>query len=210
MNIKRFEKLQREVHEVNVKNGWWETPPSIGDILAMMHCELSEAMEAYREGKNIDDVWYDCKQQDDECTEGYYTSIGGCQSCPYSKPEGIPVELADCVMRIMDIMEYVGFFISKELYDHLGENIIAAFKKGIMNCGFGSVITIFHSRLPQMHRDSTNSLKVLVKHNSVNFTLLIVLIDYFLQRNNLDLLDIIERKNEYNKTRGYKHGGKRV
>jgi NTP pyrophosphatase (non-canonical NTP hydrolase) len=42
--------LQVECHNCAVDNGWWDEPREIGTQIALMHSELSEALEAAREG----------------------------------------------------------------------------------------------------------------------------------------------------------------
>lgn len=60
--------------------GWHEKERSVGDLIALMHSELSEALEEYRNGHAPSEIYF---------SDG-------------AKPEGIPVELADCVIRIFD------------------------------------------------------------------------------------------------------------
>jgi len=71
--------LQRLAHENAINKGWHETPRSDGEMIALMHSELSEALEELRNGKMPTEVYF--KDQ---------------------KPEGVPIELADVVIRIFD------------------------------------------------------------------------------------------------------------
>ena len=67
-----------KIHENAVRHGWWDEERSFAEVVALCHSELSEALEEDRAGR--EDVW-----------EG----IGG-------KPEGRAVEMADCIIRILD------------------------------------------------------------------------------------------------------------
>ncbi|WP_254664438.1 hypothetical protein [Paenibacillus polymyxa] len=64
--------LVKKAHENAVNKGWYEEPRSFGDVIALTHAELSEALEDYRNGYGLKEIYY----------EG-------------QKPCGIPIELAD-------------------------------------------------------------------------------------------------------------------
>lgn len=66
------------IHENAVEHGWWDDPRSFGEIVALCHSELSEALESDR--MQEPHIWY---------------HDGG-------KPEGVAVEMIDCVIRILD------------------------------------------------------------------------------------------------------------
>jgi NTP pyrophosphatase (non-canonical NTP hydrolase) len=87
------------VHRTAVEKGWWEKPRNFGDIIALMHSELSEAYEAFRAGHAPNETWY----------------VDG-------KQEGIPSELADVAIRLLDFCEAEGFsleaaIIEKDAYN---------------------------------------------------------------------------------------------
>lgn len=68
-------------HKNALIKGWHEPQRQPGELIALMHSELSEALEEIRNGRPVDEIYYNRGSK---------------------KPEGVPVELADCVIRIMD------------------------------------------------------------------------------------------------------------
>lgn len=79
---------QREIHEIAKAHGWWNKrnafdPAGAAACIALMHSELSEALEAIREGEQTDKHCHD------------YPALA--------------IELADCVIRILDFAEARGF-----------------------------------------------------------------------------------------------------
>jgi NTP pyrophosphatase (non-canonical NTP hydrolase) len=137
--------LMDENDRISREHGWTaqvpdDRPEVFSEKMLLVVSEITEALEAWRDGHALTEVW--------EATDSTAKRETGCPdpSCDKTyphlhpetvavpKPEGIPIELADAVIRIMD----------------------------------------------------------------------------FCVANNIDLVHAINRKMEYNKTRTWRHGGKRA
>ena len=77
-------------------NGWDNEEVPFPETLALIHSELSEALEHYRHEAKIDDSWID--------------ELSG-------KPDGIPVEIADVLIRVFHWLSFNEIDI--ETYLHL-------------------------------------------------------------------------------------------
>lgn len=91
-----------EVHKNAVEHGWWEEVRSFGDVVSLMHSELSEAIEECRAGHGLNEVYTKCDMEEHKARGS--AGCGVCKYCAANKPEGIPVELVDCIIRILDFM----------------------------------------------------------------------------------------------------------
>ena len=76
--------LCKAANDASVAAGWQDEPRSFGDLIALMHSELTEAFEEFRKGRKLDEMYY----------------LPESVTLHPDKPEGVPVELADAVIRI--------------------------------------------------------------------------------------------------------------
>lgn len=100
---------QRDVHKLAVNNGWWIDADMkiVPEKLALIHAEISEALEEYRDGRM--ETWY---------ADGS------------AKPEGFGVELADAIIRILDLCGYLGIDVGELVELKHGYNRTRPFRHG--------------------------------------------------------------------------------
>ncbi len=104
-----FQAMQRAVHSLAKDKGWYDPPKTFPESVALMHSELSEALESYRDGLDPSKVYYDTNPY------GSNGSMVETPPCDGAKPEGVAIELADCIIRILDTAEYLGIDLAEAI-----------------------------------------------------------------------------------------------
>lgn len=114
--MKSINELVKEAHENAVNKGWWDKEPSLGEVIALIHSEASEALEDYRNGHDPAEVWYEEKS-------AFGMTFTRLEMADDTwKPCGIPSELADIVIRVFDACGHYGIDLEQAITEKMAYN----------------------------------------------------------------------------------------
>ena len=137
-----FEVASRAIYLNNVEKGWWEDPSrNFGELMALIHSEVSEALEAYRDGDDINDIAYEYPDLYEVVSDsGETVKIVGAQEestlqtedgeIVLGKPVGVASELADVIIRILDVAEGLNIPVTQALIEKHQYNQTRSYRHG--------------------------------------------------------------------------------
>jgi hypothetical protein len=203
-----IEELCKRSHMISVEKGWATNegdPRSFATITALNHSELSEALEEWRNNKPVDEIYYEVTIKDQPDVPSVVLSQENWKPARETgryngKPCGIPIELADFIIRIA---QHVGtaHTIQELMHAYRDESHLA------MPLIFDIYLADAHSATSKAY-DATKT-----GQSSMKFHWLAASIKMtfgFCERSGIDLWAAIDEKEAYNRTRPHKHGGKKV
>lgn len=115
-----FAGMQAEIREVNEANGWFDsTERPFGDDIALLHSEVSEMYEAFRQW-GLEDMTPDAVLDSNQ--EPILTRL--------PKPEGVGSEAADVLIRLLDTCDRHGIDLSAEYDRKLAHNRTRGYRHG--------------------------------------------------------------------------------
>ena len=109
-----FKTLIKESYENAKEKGWHDIDRSIPELLCLIHSEVSETLEEHRSGKNPNEIYYNPEKPE--------------------KPEGMPIELADVVIRIADFCGLFGVDLEEAIKIKLEYNKTRSYRHGNKRC----------------------------------------------------------------------------
>lgn len=107
--------LQKQVHETAIGAGWYDgelgekSESRIASMLCLIHSEVSEALEDLRHNR---------------------MELEGDASSGRLKPVGFPSELADIIVRVLDLAEWLGIDMEQAIQDKASFNSRRDYKHG--------------------------------------------------------------------------------
>ena len=125
--------LAKEIYDTAAEKGWHEKSVSFGDCIANIHGEASEAFEEYRNGHGISEIYYPkCKHADNgTANEEYCKALQSADICNMiCKPEGVPTELADIIIRVLDGCQMYGIDIDEAVKIKMEYNKTRPYRHG--------------------------------------------------------------------------------
>ena len=116
-------RLSKEIHENNKQKGFYESEKNIGEMLALIHSEVSEALEADRKdmyAEMVDTLWSDLYKEE------YYFKHAFKEYCKDTFED----ELSDIMIRVMDLAAYKEIDLEKHIQAKIDYNETRGFKHG--------------------------------------------------------------------------------
>ena len=102
-------KIAEECYQIAKEHGWWDGPVNIPEKLALIHSEVSEALECYRNDEMLIDRLH-------------WSQIG--------KPEGFPIEIADVIIRLFDLSAHLKIDLEAAIQTKMDYNKTRAYRHG--------------------------------------------------------------------------------
>lgn len=119
--------LAAESHRIASEHGFHETPDDVNEKLVLAIGELVEAQNELRNGHKVTDIYY----VEGEGSFGRLVFVDSPDEIPPGKkPEGFGVELADNVIRVLDLMHEKGLPVRELFAAKMAYNETRPYKHG--------------------------------------------------------------------------------
>lgn len=105
--------LAKKIHQIAIEHGWWENERNFGESLALVHSEVSEVLEDWRHGRSMDTIQWE---------------VGPHSGKP--KPAGIPIEMADIIIRVLDLCAFYNIDIETAITEKIAYNRERPYRHG--------------------------------------------------------------------------------
>lgn len=188
--------LMADVYDCNVANGWFQDGRSFMTDVALLHSEVSEIFEAYRDN-GFEDVTKRFREVRGLGVDFADDSKSTFEPIENPKPEGFGSECADVLVRLLDTAYRTD--MDPDVLLRAARTLLEHERFGPF-AEVGDFIAVLHKEISAMLTGSVN--------NAWARTLAFLMAGC--DQYDIDLLSEFDRKLAFNRTRGFKHGGKLV
>lgn len=192
MNTIDLTELIPRVHEAAKLNGWWDTPRNAAEALMLCVAELSEALEADRNGHRANlEKFNAALAENPKCLDE--TGMAGYTASAFRSyiKDSVSDELADAYIRLCDFAGGFGLDLAELTDNYEGLECPENFGEALLGIT-GIIVMGEYNR-----EDRERATGMALAH-----------IEALCAREGIDLAAHIDLKLAYNATRGYKHNGK--
>lgn len=133
--------LIEESHRNAVDKGWYNPPKTFPEAIALFHEEASEALKEYRNGHEPGEIYWKIDTKNNTGYAGRVMTDDEFRTLPdstqidlfnggHAKPEGIPIEMADILIRVADTCGFYGIALEDALRIKMAFNITRPIRHG--------------------------------------------------------------------------------
>lgn len=192
-----WKKLCEDSHFNAKEKGFLDIERSFNGDIALIHSEISEALEDYRNHHKVDELYFEDKNkvQYSNLELAQKTSLDPGKSF---KPCGIPIEFADVVIRVA---QYCG-----------SNHLDLAYAMHMVKTP-APAVGDFEELCARLHLEFSKVYEEWLEKNAVNefgFARALLILEDYCRGAKIDLEGAVKMKAAYNATRPYRHGGKHI
>jgi hypothetical protein len=185
--VSTLRELTGQIREINVEKGWRAEKVTWGDLVALLHSEIGEMMDAWRRWGLLDAT----------------RPVG--EMPP--KPEGVGSETADVVIRFLDMCDLYPAVVEDTFLDFDLLDIAPQLPPLGAPSTFGGWNAWLNRQASKLYPSTADEPGLAASLHAVPFLRAVVA---FAEDYNINLAAEVDRKIAYNRTRPYRHGGKRL
>jgi NTP pyrophosphatase (non-canonical NTP hydrolase) len=186
---KTLGKMEAEVEAYCRDKGWWDKEVPFPAAMALLHEEIAEAGHAWRDHGLADATYADHPE----------INPGGVAVDIIIKPEGVGSEFADILIRLLDDSARYRLGLA-EMHPRTARDFAVVTGEFLVD------VNTLHGLVARASMDWPDAPSL----SAVNLAGLLVFLELLCERYGIDLEDEYERKMAYNRTRPYRHGGRRA
>ena len=115
-------KLAKEIHANNIEKGFFEGKKNIGEMLCLVHSEISEALEADRKGRHC--------EYSMNVVNGLVEDKDFKESFQVYVKDTFADEMTDAIIRLLDLCAFLEIDIDQHVKAKMRYNKLRSFKHG--------------------------------------------------------------------------------